>query len=181
MTGHQVSLRITSGPKPNGVVPLYDVTDEKIITLEHLRQRALIALSNVCRSRPKFFSQPCPQLWMNHEGNIVEASYGSVLPAPRLGDDTRYFLVDYTRFYNYNPDPYISLGLAEDSDEEDDSMRSDFVDCGWLTKYSDGSLFNHIRYLMSVLWYEDDANLWGKICKLFLDPHMLPGTTLTPM
>jgi len=177
MKGQQVELRITWGLTPDENTPRYDTGDETIITLEHLRQRALIALSNVCLSEPKYFARPCPQIWMNHVGEIVEVSHGKTsLPAalppaspssPKLGDNSWRFMKDYVSSYKFEPDPYNSLQMVEDDyrmrDEDPDLSRFPEV-----TRYSDGSLICHIRYLMSVLWYVDDADLWGKICKFNL-------------
>ena len=96
---------------------------------------------------------------MNRAGEIVEATYGTTsetIPTPvhpqgpQPGADSATFEKNYGDRYKFKPDPYNSLGIIED----DHWMRVDDPDLARfpeLTRYSDGSLISHIRYLMSVL------------------------------
>ena len=173
MKGQHVTLRITWGPKMGPGVNFYDSVGEEVISLELLRRRALVALSDVCLKKPRYFARPCPQIWMNRVGEIVEATYGTtseIIPTPlhpqgpQPGADSATFKKNYGDRYKFKPDPYNSLGIIED----DHWMRRkdpDLARFPELTRYSDGSLICHIRYLMSVLWYVNEADLWGKICK----------------
>jgi hypothetical protein len=145
------------------------------MSLEQLRQRTLLALSQVCWKEPKFFKRSCPRLWMNYMGEFKEAEFPAtsirvaiVLDArdPKPGDPYNGFMVDYQRHYEYNFDPWEFLSLSYNwkmiARLRNNAALSYYYR---LTKHSDGSLISHIQYLISVLRFVDEWDFFAKLCK----------------
>jgi hypothetical protein len=48
------------------------------IPLKIIRQQALRCLSDILATHPEYYARPCPELWINGFGTIVEMTLGSI-------------------------------------------------------------------------------------------------------
>jgi hypothetical protein len=181
MPGKQVTFRITWGPTIGNGALVFDFDGEVVISLEELRQRALLALTHVCWDHPSVFTRARPQLWMDKDGVNVEAKHPAssttyvITQNPQdqpTGGPSNYFLSDYRRKYNFHSDPWDYLGLVEWDPVERRWREEDQDLHRWprLTMESDGCLLSYIKYLNSVLSDANEADMWARVCELYASP-----------
>jgi hypothetical protein len=143
------------------------------IPLKIIRQQALRCLSDILATHPEYYARPCPELWINGFGTIVEMTLGSI--------KTPVSLQPSTPTLHSNPPLQPSTPTRTSAFIQKHKLCEDDPVPNWQRldmaipllpirrvsdfQFHDGTLQNHMAYLRSVIRYADQTDQYARACK----------------